>query len=172
MAPTPVATRVPQPTETADTINGFLRVEAGGGAIMGNQVLFNASIILHSYASNNQESLAEQLMVQAIAYGSNAQGCTIVHPSSAIPYFICFSTATALAMKQEDPLVNLVRFRAMVTWRLQGVPVSTPVTGGRLASSRPGGQGARTTGSHTPVPPPIPPGVVRTPSRRRGGGRK
>lgn len=30
MSPTTVATRLPRPTETADTINGFMRIEAGG----------------------------------------------------------------------------------------------------------------------------------------------
>lgn len=31
--PIPVATRLPQPSKTEDTISGFIRVEAAGGAI-------------------------------------------------------------------------------------------------------------------------------------------
>ena len=31
MGTTPIATRLPDPAKQADTINGFLRIEAGGG---------------------------------------------------------------------------------------------------------------------------------------------
>jgi hypothetical protein len=32
MAPVPGASRLPQPSKSGDTVNGFLRIEAGGGS--------------------------------------------------------------------------------------------------------------------------------------------
>jgi len=162
MAPTPVGTRLPQPSETADTINGFLRVQAGGGAIMGNEVMFNVGVILNSYAPNNEESFAEQLLVQAIAWGNNAMGTTIVHPSTGISYFVAYSRTTALGTKQQDPLVNLTRFRGMVTWRMLGVPVSLPVSG----------RVSRTADSRTSEPLSSSPESVRTPTGKPAGARR
>lgn len=120
MAPTPVATRLPQPERTADTVNGFLRIEAAGGAIQVDELLFNCNIILHSYANNNMESLAEIIMMRALGKGGNAQGQMIVHPSLQRPWYVLYSKISGLAVKQSDPLVAMSRFRAMLTWRVQG----------------------------------------------------
>ncbi len=121
MAPTPVATRMPQPGKTEDTVNGFLRIEAAGGSIMNDELMFNCGIILHSYATNNQESLAELVLMHALAHGGNAQGRYIVHPSLERPWFVCYSRIQALGVRSADPLVNLTRFRGMVSWRMQGM---------------------------------------------------
>ena len=128
MAPVPVATRLPQPGRTEDTINGFLRIEAAGGRVLKDELFFDCSVILHSYANNNQESMAEINAMRAVAHGGNAQGRAIVHPSLGKPWFVSWSRVTALAVKQADPLVNMVRFRAMVTWRIQGTvdPLTPP----------------------------------------------
>jgi hypothetical protein len=120
MAPTPVATRLPQPDRVSDTVNGFLRIEAAGGALQADAFLFNCNIILHSYANNNQESLAEIIMMQALAKGGNAMGQMITHPSLQRPWFVTYSRVSGLALKQNDPLVAMTRFRGMVTWRIQG----------------------------------------------------
>lgn len=120
MAPTPVATRLPQPERTEDTVNGFLRIEAAGGAIQIDELLFNCNIILHSYANNNQESLAEIIMMRALGKAGNAQGQMIVHPSLQRPWYVLYSRISGLAVKQNDPLVAMTRFRGMITWRVQG----------------------------------------------------
>jgi hypothetical protein len=120
MAPCPVATRLPQPNKTEDTINGFLRIEAAGGPILPDSVFFDIGIILHSYAPNAQESLAEQIMALAIGWGNNASGSWVTHPSSGIPYFVSYSRCTSVGVRQQDPLVNLTRFVGKVTWRMQG----------------------------------------------------
>lgn len=121
MAPVPVATRIPQPSNTADTVNGFIRIEAAGGAVMLDEVLFNCALIIHSYAPNNQESQAEINMMHALAHCNNAQGRYIVHPSLQRPWFVTYSRITSLAIKQADPDVNLTRFRGIITWRVKGM---------------------------------------------------
>ncbi len=121
MAPTPVATRLPQPSRTEDTVNGFLRIEAAGGSIMNDMFMFNCGIILHSYAPNNQESMAEIVLMHAMAHGNNAQGQFITHPSLQRPWYVTYSRIQALGVRQADPLVNLTRFRGMITWRIQGM---------------------------------------------------
>lgn len=123
LSPTPVATRLPQPAKTEDTVNNFLRVESAGGAPSGDdQVLFNVSCILHSYCPNNQESQGEQLLATALAWAGNAQGLYITHPSTQVDYFVTYSRITGLGMKQADPQVALTRFRGMVTWTIHGIP--------------------------------------------------
>lgn len=120
VAPAPVATRLPQPDKTADTVNGFLRIEASGGPILPGEVMFDLGIILHSYAPNNEESMAEQLMCNAIGWGNNACGCTITHPSTGIDYFVMYSRCVSTGIRQQDPRVNLARFVGKVTWRMIG----------------------------------------------------
>lgn len=123
MAPTPVATRLPQPAKTEDTINNFLRVESGGGGPSGqDQVLFTISLILHLYCPNNQESQGEQLLGEALAWAGNAQGTFVRHPSTEVDYFVTYSRIGSLAAKMADPQVALTRFRGMVYWTIHGVP--------------------------------------------------
>lgn len=127
LTPTPVATRLPQPAKTDDTINNFLRVEAAGGGPSGNdQILFNASVILHAYCPNTQESQGEQLIGDALAWAGNAQGTFVTHASTQVEYFVTYSRITSLATKQADPQVALTRFRGMVTWVVHGIPRPLP----------------------------------------------
>ena len=122
LAPTPVATRLPQPAKTEDTINNFLRVESAGGRPRGDeQILFDMSVILHSYCPNNQESQGEQLLGDALAWAGNAQGTFVTHPSTGVEYFVTYSRITGLSTKHADPQVALTRFRGMVTWTVHGV---------------------------------------------------
>ena len=123
LSPTPVATRLPQPTKIEDTVNSFLRVEsAGGGPRDDEQILFNVSLVLHSYCTNSQESQGEQLLIDALAWAGNAQGTYVTHASTQVPYFVTYSRITGLGMKSADPQVAMTRFRGMVTWTIQGVP--------------------------------------------------
>jgi hypothetical protein len=120
LTPIPVATRLPQPGKTQDTVNGFIRLEAAGGAIQVDELLFNCGLIIHSYASNDDESQAEINLMTALAHAGNAQGRFIVHPSLQRPWFVTFSKITGLGVRQADPLVNMTRFKGQVTWRIQG----------------------------------------------------
>lgn len=121
VAPVPVATRLPQPERTQDTVNGFIRVEAAGGTLMNDDCIFNVGIILHSYAPNNQESQAEINMMHVLAHMGNAQGRYLTHPSLQRPWYVTYSRIAAVAVKQADPHVTLTRFRGMVTWRVKGM---------------------------------------------------
>jgi hypothetical protein len=122
VAPTPVATRVPQPSATADTINGFLRVEAGGGTLRLDTILWDVSVILHAYAPNTEEAMAEQLIEEAVAWGANAQGTT-TFMDNGDAWYITYSRCTSFAIRKADPYVNLTRYRAAVTWRVPGIPI-------------------------------------------------
>ena len=120
MAPIPVATRLPQPGQTKDTVNGFIRIEAAGGHLRKDEVFFDCSVVISSYAPNNQESQAEINCMKAVAHAGNAQGRLIVHPSLQRPWFVTYSHVFGLPVKKADPLVNMVRFQAMCTWRIAG----------------------------------------------------
>lgn len=112
MSPTPVATRLPQPAQDADTVNGFLRVEFGGGT-QANKFEWNLSTILHAYSPN--EIQASQISRTATAWMAAARGQIIAGwgitevPNSVAPHRLA------------DPNVqNLTRYRSMVTWRVPG----------------------------------------------------
>lgn len=120
MDPTPVATRLPNPANNEDTVEGFLRLEAAGGALVGDALMWDMSVILHSYSP--VEPQAESIITKALAWGNNAQGVTVSVES--VDWYVTYSRATGLATKQQDPMVNLTRYRAMVSWRIPGVSLS------------------------------------------------
>lgn len=120
MSPVPVATRLPVPSSTADTIAGFIRVETAGGALQWDDCLFNVGLIIMSYANNSDESTAETNLTRAVALAGNTQGRYITHPSTAESFYVTYSRITGLPVKSADPQTPLVRFRALVTWRIKG----------------------------------------------------
>jgi hypothetical protein len=122
MAPVLVATRIPQPAPNQETISTFLRIESGGGRQRADTILWDMTLILHSYAPNEQESVAEDNLAIAVAWGANAQGQTIT-TASGEEYFVTYSRATGLSHRQADPNVDLIRYRSMVLWRVPGVPI-------------------------------------------------
>jgi hypothetical protein len=119
MAPTPVATRLPNPAKNEDTIDGFLRLEAAGGAQVNENLMWDSSVILHAYSPI--EPQAESIIGRAVAWGSNAQGITVTIDN--FDWYVTFSRASGLPTKQQDPMVNLTRYRAMVSWRIPGNPL-------------------------------------------------
>lgn len=162
VAPTPVATRLPRPADTADTINAFLRIEAGGGVQRPDGYLWDVSVILHAYAPNTQEAMAEHLIGVAVGWGANAQGVTIAMPSGD-KWYVTYSHAPGVITRKADPLVNLARYRAMVTWRVPGIRLE-PGMGLRHGVSAPAPSqeaGAAVAGSNAPKP-----------TRQRGSGAK
>lgn len=116
MSPTPVATRLPEPDQDADTTEGFLRIEAAGGSLLPDTYFWDMAVLLHAYSPN--EPQAESLISKAVAWGSNATGVTTT--VAALDWYVTFSRATSLPTKQQDPLVDLTRYRAMVSWRIPG----------------------------------------------------
>jgi hypothetical protein len=122
VAPTPCGTRVPKPSLTEDTINGFLRLEAGGGVLRPDGILWDVAIILHAYANNTDEAMAEELIGEAVAWGANAQGTVTVMPNGD-KWYCTYSRCTANALRKADPMVAMTRYRAMVTWRVPGLPI-------------------------------------------------
>lgn len=119
MAPTPVATRLPNPAADEDTVEGFLRLEAAGGAQVSENLMWDSSVILHAYSPI--EPQAEDIINKAVAWGSNAQGITVTINN--LDWYVTFSRASGLPTKQQDPMVNLTRYRAMVSWRIPGNPL-------------------------------------------------
>jgi hypothetical protein len=122
VAPTPVATRVPKPSNTEDCINGFLRVEAGGGVLRGDGILWDVSCILHAYAPNTQEAMAEQLGEEAVAWGANFTGSSVQMPNGDV-WYCTYARCSGWNLRKADPLVAMTRYRSMVTWRIPGLPV-------------------------------------------------
>jgi hypothetical protein len=122
MDPVPVATRLPSPSATDDVVNGFLRLESAGGTQVDQMLMWDMSIILHAYSP--LEPQAEDIIGTALAWGANSQGLTV--PINGRDWFVTYSRATALATKQQDSLVPLTRYRAMVTWRIPGIALPDP----------------------------------------------
>lgn len=111
LAPTPIATRLPSPSYNADTINGFLRVEFGGGS-KPNPFQYDAQCLLHGYSPNEIE--AKQITAKAVALMGAAQGATVNG------WYVVGVESVMLPSRLTDPNVILPRFRAGVTWRVAG----------------------------------------------------
>lgn len=122
IAPTPCGTRVPKPSNTADTINGFLRVEAGGGVLRADGILWDVSCILHAYANNTEEAMAEQLGEEAVAWGANFTGSSVQMPNGDV-WYCTYARCSGWNQRKGDPLVAMTRYRSMVTWRIPGLPI-------------------------------------------------
>ena len=170
LSPTPVATRVPSPSSTEDTINGFIRVEAAGGTMRRDQIFYDVSVLLHAYAQNTDEALAEELIQDAIAWGANAQGTTTVM-TNGDQWYVAYSRVQALAVRKADPMVALTRYRAMVCWRMQGIPVIPGQMSSRLtipsrrSTAPPAAQGPRPGRKAPPTASKTPPATPR-PTRK------
>ena len=136
MAPLPVVTRLPQPLPSEETVTEFLRIQSGGGAQRSNWFLWDITLILHSYAPNEDEVLAEENLGTALGWGAGAQGQTITLPSGK-EYYVTYSHASGLVTRQGDPYVDLTRYRGMVMWRIQGEPLAIPGTRSRPRGSKP-----------------------------------
>jgi hypothetical protein len=113
MAPTPIATRLPSPDNDADTVNGFLRLEYGGGT-KPDPFHYDLQCIMHGY--HPDENQAVELADQAVGLASAAQGVTVNGINVVgVPGVIAPHRLT-------DPNVILPRVRAAVTWRVPGLP--------------------------------------------------
>jgi hypothetical protein len=118
IAPTPVATRLPNDTIESDIAYGFVRVEAGPGPRR-NLTEYNQTILLHTYVPFEYEVTGEQIGNNVIAYMGAAGGLTI-----AGRYVVEVPRISTL-QRRTDPKVNLLRYLAFVTWTIAGEPVNT-----------------------------------------------
>ena len=114
LSPTPCATRLPQPNNQSDTINGFLRVEAAGGG-KANYLEYDLNLILHAYSP--VEMQAANIAQTAMAFMTAARGQTVAG------WFVGLVKNTVMPHRLTDPNINLVRYRAAVTWRVAGQPL-------------------------------------------------
>lgn len=117
MAPTVVATRLPVVTNTSDTANGFLRVEAGGG-VKKNLTQYNQQILLHTYVPFEYEPQGALIANKATAYVGAAGGLTI----SGV--FVVDVPRVSVIQRMTDPKINLLRYDSAVTWTVAGQPVA------------------------------------------------
>jgi hypothetical protein len=111
LTPTPVTTRLPSPTTDADTVNGMLRVEYGGGA-KPNRFQWDVQCILSGYSPD--EIQASLLASQAVALMSAARGQTVNG------WYVVGVMGVVAPHRLSDPDVILPRYRAAVTWRVAG----------------------------------------------------
>lgn len=122
----PVVTRTPQPAPNKDTISEYLRIQGGGGAQqvqVGQEGYFwQVSLILHSYAPDEDEVKAENNLARALGWGANAQG-TYITTRSDVEWYVSYSFSPGLGTKVTDPRVALTRYRGLVTWRVPGRPL-------------------------------------------------
>jgi hypothetical protein len=118
MGSTPIGARLPKPSDDDDTVNGFLRVEAGGGT-KANLLEFNMSIILHAYSPYQDQ--AEDISDTAMGWMTAAEGQSIAGWS------VTRVCGTVEKHVLADPNVQkLTRYRSMVTWRMPGRVLAPP----------------------------------------------
>jgi hypothetical protein len=117
MSPTPIITRLPEPNDTADTVNGVLRVEAGGGGRV-NRFQYDMTCLLHGYSPD--EDQANDIANRAVALASAARGQTISDGTS--DWFVVAVPSVGMPQRRTDPDVILPRYLSAVTWRVAGQP--------------------------------------------------
>lgn len=115
LSPTPVATRMPSPTDDADTLNGLLRIEYGGGS-KPNRFQWDVQCILHGYSPN--EIQASLIARQAVALMSAARGQSVTDGTNS--WYVVGVEGVVAPHRLTDPDVILPRYRAAVTWRVAG----------------------------------------------------
>ena len=117
MSPTPIMTRLPNPDSSADTVNGALRVEAGGGT-KANRFQYDMQCLLHGYSPD--EDQANDIADKAVGLMSAARGQTVNDGTT--NWYVVSIPAVGVAQRRTDPDVILPRYLATVTWRMAGQP--------------------------------------------------
>lgn len=114
--PIPVGTRVPKPEPLREMLDGYLRVEAGGGYQNDDEIMWDVSVILHAYSED--EETAESIIQTAVAYGGAAEGVPIT--AGGRDWYVSWAQPRALPSRADDPdIPNYPRYRAMVSWRVR-----------------------------------------------------
>lgn len=114
LAPTPVDSRLPKPDANADTVNGFLTIEAGDISRFG-LAQWDIILILHAYSPVEAE--AADISNKVMAHGTAVQGLTVMG-------WYIVGLVTAIGSRQiPNPDINLPRYRSALTWRVAGHPI-------------------------------------------------
>jgi hypothetical protein len=115
IAPTLIDTRLPKPDDDADTINGFVTVEAGDKSRVG-LAQWDCSFILHSYSP--VEAQAADTSNTLMTHGTAVQGLTVMG------WYIVGLVAAVGSRKLSNPdIPQLARYRSALTWRVAGRPI-------------------------------------------------
>jgi hypothetical protein len=115
IAPTPVATRLPDVTDPADQTNGFVRIESGWGSY-DNLVEYSTTFLCHTYVPFEYEIQGAQIASTVVAYMSAAQGVIVNVPGK--DWFIADVPNATSPTRLSDPKVNLLRYMSRVTWTI------------------------------------------------------
>jgi len=112
LSPTPVKTRLPVPNNNADTVDGFMRIEAGDSSPVNYGVAYDISFLMHAYSPN--EDQASLISRTALANVGAATGLSVAG------WYIIQVPNVVGGMRLTDPDVALLRYRSAVTWRVAG----------------------------------------------------
>lgn len=111
-----VCTATPKPLPNSTTPVPHVRVEYGGGIDV-NRLEHDIDTIL--YGLHPDEIQASLLCRTAFAHMAAATGSTING------WYLGWCRGTSLPHRSNDPKIpDLRRYRAMVTWRIQGQPIA------------------------------------------------
>jgi hypothetical protein len=114
IAPTLIDTRLPKPDDRADTVNGFVTVEAAPASRVG-LAQWDLSFILHAYSPSEYE--AATISRKLMSYGTSVQGLTIMG------WYVVMVVNAVGGEKLPNPDIELPRYRSALTWRVQGHPI-------------------------------------------------
>lgn len=114
IAPTLIDTRLPNVADSADTVNGFVTVEAAPSSRYG-LAQWDISFILHAYSPHEYE--AADISDKLMAYGTAVQGLTVMG------WYIVGLVNAVGGEKLPNPDIDLPRYRSALTWRVQGHPI-------------------------------------------------
>lgn len=120
---TKVCTEYPGAQGNKPYVDGpVLRTEAAGGT-PALEVMFDLDLILHGYKGRNEDG-AKELSQRATKLGSGLRNVTVMCPLTEdgppLAWTIHDAWVSSEPTRQVDPIVNLPRFRSMVTWRVVG----------------------------------------------------
>jgi hypothetical protein len=115
LSPTPVDTRMPVVSNDADTINGFLTVEAGDATRFG-LAAWDLSFLLHAYSP--VEAQAADISRRAMGFGTAVQGLTLMG------WYVIGLVNAVGGRKLPNPDISLPRYRSALTWRVAGKPLT------------------------------------------------
>lgn len=122
-----MGTRLPGPQEDQTVLQtGFLRFEAGGGSEDADTqgLMFNLDLIMHSYYGEDEDA-AKDISQQATLLGGRIPRdtvvqCPLTRNGPALPWTIHDARGFSEPTRTTDPMVNMIRYRSMVTWRVVG----------------------------------------------------
>lgn len=116
-------TELPGPSDDQTILTtGFLRMEAGGG-IAALDVMFDLDLILHSYCGADEDAakdVSQRATTELLPVRNQVVACPMHRDGPALSWTIHEASVSQEPHRQTDPMVNLIRYRSMVTWRVVG----------------------------------------------------